>query len=112
MPINKWRLFNKLQEKFTALNLVSRGSGVLLRREETFWVAYQTGHSPTYTDGKFTSNVEEAALRSEKCHSALVKQQAQENKSKTSKQMLVIRKSANKSVFKIEPKFQYSPQVR
>lgn len=60
------------------------------------------------------SNVEEAALSEvRKMPFSLVKQHTQEeNKSETSKRIWYREIPANKYILKIEPKFQYSPEVR
>lgn len=66
--VNKWRLFNKLQEESPALKPVVSVLWGLKKMgakwQNKLWVAYQKGYSnlPTLSDRKFTSNVEEAAL--------------------------------------------------
>lgn len=66
--VNKWRLFNKLQEESPALKPVVSVLWGLKKMgakwQDKLWVAYQKGYSnlPSLSDRKFTSNVEEAAL--------------------------------------------------
>lgn len=66
--VNKWRMFNKLQEESPALKpAVSVLWGLKkmgAKWQDKLWVAYQKGYSnlPSLSDREFTSNVEEAAL--------------------------------------------------
>ena len=65
--VNKWRLLNKLQEDSPALNLWSWCSGVLRRWRGDGRISSglptkkDIVTSPTLSDRKLTSNVEEAA---------------------------------------------------